>query len=212
MEKIRLHQIFKTGDIAQFSVLLKSKTTEELRDALVEANSGEQQTPVHLAVMNKQVKLITSLAKFLKKAHESGFPGCHSIVNVQDRTGWTPLHVCCSEHEHELAKVLLSFDFTDASICSSDGSLALHYLVRTKDTSAVTIKAVKKIIDLMIQPSRVCKKEFDLNIKSKNGETPLHLACFAGNEEVVKILIHKGADISKLNSKGGELLTLCCSI
>ena len=207
MEKTsnQLQNIFSRGDVDQLSILIKSHTFEELKDLLVEPNYGEQKTLVHLAVMNSQDKIIMSLVKFLKKAHESGL-SCESITNAQDRTGWTPLHICCSGHNYKLAKLLLSFDLTDASICSSDGSLALHYLVRTKDTSSVTIKAVKKIIDLMTQASRVCKTEFGLNVKTKNGETPIHLACFAGNEEIVKILIQKGADISKLNSKGESCL------
>jgi ankyrin repeat protein len=48
-----------------------------------------------------------------------------------------------------------------------------------------------------------------LNAKDVNGQTPLHLACYAGDFKVVKLLVKHGADKSARDRKNLRPLDLC---
>lgn len=42
----------------------------------------------------------------------------------------------------------------------------------------------------------------DVNVRSKCGDSSLHIACEKGNAEIVKLLLSRGADANLLNSNG----------
>lgn len=46
------------------------------------------------------------------------------------------------------------------------------------------------------------EEECDLNARNKYGRTPLDLAALLGREEVVRVLVEKGAEVNLANSSG----------
>ena len=48
----------------------------------------------------------------------------------------------------------------------------------------------------------------DVTLKGPDGNTPLHLAAFFGDEALVKLLLEKGADGKAKNSKGETALDI----
>lgn len=71
---------------------------------------------------------------------------------------------------------------TKVDILDNNGNTALHYAVKHADC----LTAVKLLID----------RNADLNVTNRKGMTPLHIALDQGNEEVIKMLIHAGADLA----------------
>jgi ankyrin repeat protein len=51
-------------------------------------------------------------------------------------------------------------------------------------------------------------KNYDLNDKNINGQTPLHLAIEGGNKEIIKLLIDNGADSNIKDNKGRKPIEL----
>jgi ankyrin repeat protein len=51
-----------------------------------------------------------------------------------------------------------------------------------------------------------------LNIKDKNGDTPLHLAVRSGSLEAARALIEAGADLSLANNEGDTPLQLALEL
>jgi ankyrin repeat protein len=50
----------------------------------------------------------------------------------------------------------------------------------------------------------------DVHVKSNNGWTPLHFACWYGHAEVVKALLEKGADVHAKPNDGKTPLRWAC--
>ena len=74
-----------------------------------------------------------------------------------------------------------------------EGASALHIAV---------LKSNEEIIKILLE------NEADINIKAKDayGGSPLEWACFWGIEEMVELLIGKGANINSKNNMGGTPL------
>lgn len=50
----------------------------------------------------------------------------------------------------------------------------------------------------------------NINIKNKNGDTPLTVACERGYKKVVEYLIEHGTEVNEVNGNGYSPLTLGC--
>ena len=63
------------------------------------------------------------------------------------------------------------------------------------------LKAIKDKKDLSII-EEIIKKGADVNKADKDGQTPLHYACYNGHTETARALIEKEADVNKANKYG----------
>jgi len=50
--------------------------------------------------------------------------------------------------------------------------------------------------------------KYNVNVRNKSGETPLHVAAVAGSKEVLELLITNGADLNAANPRGRTPLHL----
>ncbi|KAL6059543.1 putative ankyrin-repeat protein [Balamuthia mandrillaris] len=151
---------------------------------LVEATNKRGQRALHIAAENGHLPLL----KLLLEKHKAD-------VDAQDRTGFTPLLIACSNNQFALAQYLLreSPRRPDLSLTSVDLSTVLHYFVRMPlPTSAERgdyFFILKSLID-----------ELGADPTNKNGETPLHMAISKENDpQVLQFLIHHQADVDVCN-------------
>ncbi|KAK1931913.1 Tankyrase-2 [Phytophthora citrophthora] len=155
-------------------------------------NTGRlHQLPLHRAAMFGNIRAVELLL-------EAGADPMARDVNL-----WTPLHVeannivqyCASEASAthlSIAHLLLeSSSQVDVNAKSLKGRSPLHIAVRSnkhKNCQAVNSQDRQSIVAYLHE----CKA--DLDLKDNHGETPLLLACRAGDVGVVKFLLAAGCD------------------
>jgi ankyrin repeat protein len=79
------------------------------------------------------------------------------------------------------------------TISTSDGTTALHFLVRFKFDSIPEIEKLQRVWEIMKT------KGASLNAKGRLGEAPLHQAVSRNNMQAVKWLLSSGAEINAAN-------------
>ncbi|CAN0262068.1 unnamed protein product, partial [Laminaria digitata] len=100
--------------------------------------------------------------------------------NVQDEIGCTPLMAACScpQARAEVARLLVEAG-ADPTRASNDGFTPMHSVAQHGHTD---------LVDLLHSSSPAT-----LNLHSTSGETPLFMACYYGQEEVLSRLLSLGA-------------------
>ena len=81
--------------------------------------------------------------------------------NLQDMSGNTPLHLACQHGNYKLAEHLITNCKCDPNVANDNGELPLHVAVAQSQV---------KITKLLASPENV-------NRCTKNGDSPLHVAC-----------------------------------
>lgn len=181
------------------------------------------QTALHVAVGIDDLKVSKLLI-------ESG-----AIVNIQDASGDTPLHLSGNSPMTEL---LLGTGRANPNIPNLDGICALHLAVQRGDVGSVRIllKHYAKVdtadnirwltpLHLVAMPDTgsdarsaiaelLCSvDEPDLNYQDSEGNTPLHYAVQIESRDasnVINALLEKGANPKIPNSRKQEPLLLLC--
>ncbi len=155
-------------------------------------------TPLHKAVEAGDVEQVQSLI--------SG----GADVNARNWSGNTPLHQALRKGDKHIAEVLV-VNGADVNAKNRSGNTPLHYvaagrtppyrlhyLASSNNTlPQSTIRSERKdAAELLIAEGA------DVNIKAKNGDTPLHFAARRGNMDVAEVLIVKGADVNAKDEDG----------
>lgn len=105
----------------------------------------------------------------------------------RDRWGSTPMHEAVHAGHKPVIELFLSKGFPLQAI---GGELVF----------AGAGGGRKEIVELLV------KHGAQIDVKAKNGYTPLHIAVFMGHTEVVGYLIEAGADVHTTTENGGTLL------
>lgn len=172
--------------------------------------------PIVLTILCEQIDI---LSYFIFELHVSLF---------EKRTnGWTPLHYSCCTFNPSCFVRLLSIDYVQKEIdCPVDivsdnpsyKTTALHIAVTNKYYSQALVltrsfpdilytydEANKKYIKLD-EPIKSTYPHSNVNQISATGNTPLHIAVYLKDIDLISILIHGGADPYVPNSNGVHAL------
>ncbi|CAG2218602.1 unnamed protein product [Mytilus edulis] len=126
-------------------------------------------------------------------------------VNISTSEGITPLMLACKENHISVVETLLVSNANVAQ-CNEDKCSPLEYACTPGNTDIINVLlehganinwANKKELPLFI-----LHKNADINSKDLFGGTPLHEACFKGDNEIIKILLKKGAKINITDNSG----------
>ncbi|KAL3873336.1 hypothetical protein ACJMK2_036468 [Sinanodonta woodiana] len=107
--------------------------------------------------------------------------------------GKTPVILACEKGNSEQLKKLLDAG-ADVTVKDEEGKTALHYCADNLET-----QCAEMLLDANITL---------LNIQDEQMYTPMHMAVLAGNENFLKLLIERGADIHCLDENYHTLVHL----
>src|SRR5438128_2133014 len=99
--------------LAAVATVLAVVMPSEADPSLVNTNNEAGQTPLYLAVQNRQKEEVESL---LRQGAD---------VNAKNRVGWTPLHLAVQLEQREVAELLLDKG-AEVNVKDSRGQTPLH--------------------------------------------------------------------------------------
>lgn len=204
-----LFLICKKGNREQADYIL-----EQFPD-LKNTQNNEGQTPLHVAITNKNSDIIsilldsnvdlqkkdtygnTSAMRALKdndiKTVKSIIEKEPTVLNIPNNDKETPLKIAFEKKQYDLAELLInnnaSLDFTD-----KDGNTPLHYAV---------IQQNKHLVDLIIK-----KNPKAADIQNNNQEAPLNFAIKSEAYDIAELLIANNANLFFKDSEGYTALHL----
>jgi ankyrin repeat protein len=136
--------------------------------------------PIHLATVNRHEKIVRMLL-------ESHTVDTGNVINQQTSIShFTPLHLASQDGDTEIVRLLLERK-ANANIPDFSNSTAL---------SIAAEEGHEYIVELLLSCQHF---PVDINIRDNHGDTALHRAAYAGNDNIVIKLLKAGADKSLLN-------------
>lgn len=97
-----------------------------------------------------------------------------SIINQQDVTGDTPLHVALKNNNYDTVNMLLNFPNIDINAQNQQGNTPLHLAIMKNNNNAIEILLSKKA---------------DINVKNNNQDNALYTAIDYSNVKAVEKLV-----------------------
>lgn len=116
-------------------------------------------------------------------------------VNAQNKFERTPLSISCWYKYTEVAKTLLDHK-ASINLVDKAGNSPLHLAF----SNVGTVHDTTSLVELLT------KEGANVNSKTKNLETPSHLAAKVGAVQSLKLLVAAGADLFALDKEGRNLL------
>ncbi|XP_048249108.1 serine/threonine-protein phosphatase 6 regulatory ankyrin repeat subunit B-like [Haliotis rufescens] len=114
-------------------------------------------------------------------------------ANIQGHNGWTPVMHAARAGQKNVFDLLVSHE-ADLKLTDDYKDNVLHAACQGGSTAIV-----EKLLSM-----------FDVNVKGKNGRTPVMHAVVAGQKNVFNMLVSERADLKRLDDSGNNLLHLAC--
>ena len=198
----KLNAMLHNGEIRNLALQRDTESDEggrnEKDDTSMTARSlsgGDSYSSIFCACENGDLK---ALQEFFRNGIRT-FAGISKIdVDKQDSDGFTPLMIAAACGRRACVDLLLRKKANVALKTKDQQVLAIHLAAR-----AGSVEIVQKL--LRIDPSL-------LNVKTKNGDTPVVYACMGAHLKVVKTLINAGADLNMKAQDGGTVLMIVATL
>ncbi len=154
----------------------------------INAKNKAGERPLHVAVSAGSVGAVKRLVK------AGANPSTWFIFEGEK---YNLFHIAMGFSNNEVIKTVLESPLLEINAVTGYGKKsALHFAAEMGNSRAIDLLAAKRA---------------DLDIKAKNGDTPLHLAIRSGSLKAGRALIEAGADSSLANDEGVQPLMIAAA-
>jgi len=198
----KFYNAILAGDLEKVKSLIAQGLT------LKGTTEAHSQTPLHVAAYGGHAELVKYFLTV--KDQDIGNPE----IDAKDKAGWTALHCAASPGHLAICEYLLEMG-ASPSATNNDKNTTLHFLARRNPlTTIISPKEFKKNKNknqspIVLEDSlyfKVMKTLIDkgasIDAQNNQGDTPLHQAVSAENEDGVKMLLKLRAAPHVTNSLG----------
>lgn len=109
-------------------------------------------------------------------------------------------HIVCYFGLVKLFDIFMKHQWFDLKKVDDDGLVPIHWAVRNE----FELDDVKLTVEKLIEYGA------SVNVKDKDGRTPLYYACHYGNLQVAQLLVDKHAQLNDVNKEGETALIASC--
>ncbi|KAL7296064.1 hypothetical protein TKK_0010618 [Trichogramma kaykai] len=227
-----LHSVCQMeGDEKKLAKTLLELSDEKYRPVQVDAWDKSGRTPLNLALLNDNARVMTLLLergadpnstneegqtplhvvcrrqgdpeKLVKKFLRINEKSSHPVrVDARDRLGHTPLHLALMEGNAEVAKFLLKRG-ANPNLANYLGLTCLHIICQKENDDDDSARMLFKIADKQ-------RRRVEVDARDNKGNTPLHLAMSYGHKNLIGLLLRRGADPNRANAEGWTCLHFVC--
>ena len=151
------------------------------------ANAKEGGSPLHFAVADGYTNVIIELIK----------QGAN--VEITDSRGLTPIILAAASGDGECVATLLKDGKADGGAILTGGLTVLHMCAEMEEEDEAVIST-----NALLNTGNGIKS---VNMKSHDGDLPIHLAANVGNEQVVRILYPHSTELGKNNISVEDIIS-----
>ncbi|KAF3692142.1 B-cell lymphoma 3 protein [Channa argus] len=157
--------------------------TENLLSGIALATHQDEDgdTPLHIAVVQGELAVVSTLIHFLLLAQRS--------PDIYNNLRQTPLHLAVITQQPDMVDALLRAG-ADPAALDRHGQTSFHLCCEYNQYECLSV---------VLSSSPTC-----LEIKNFDGFTPLHLAVLRGHKDLARMLLDGGADINAMDIKSGQ--------
>ncbi|KAJ8669780.1 hypothetical protein QAD02_001039 [Eretmocerus hayati] len=165
-----LHIACMRGNLEVVKVLL-SKSKREALDAAVKTSSmyWSQFTPLHFAVLFEQIEVVEYLLN------------CGSDMTIKDTKELTPLHLAYEQRNEMIIDMLLAAQAYKFTNPTNAQRLSHFHIACARDNVLIV--------------EHFMKSDVDINLKTKDGWSPIHFAIYYECHNVVNLLSKHGVNL-----------------
>jgi ankyrin repeat protein len=162
------------------------KKLVEADPAIVNIQNSDGETPLFVAVHEEHPEIVTYLI-------ENGADVNHKST----KDGWTVLHIACFLKNAEIVNILLDNN-VDINVTSNTGATPLYLVCEHGSHNEMSIDI---IYDLILAAEELGVLAEYINKKEEHGYFPLYVACKNGDNDIVELLLEKGANLEEKNEQ-----------
>ena len=173
--------------------LKKVKKLVEADPAIVNIQNSDGETPLFVAVHEEQENIVKYLI-------DNGA----DINHKSTKDGWTVLHIACSLKNIEIVELLLDNE-ADINLTTNKGATPLYLICEYGTHAESSTEIINALLDAA---EKLGEEEEYINKKAEFGFFPLYIACKKGDNDIVEILIDRGANVSERTEQGVTALNI----
>lgn len=154
-------------------------------------------TLLHMAIIQGYMEATFNLIKIAPHSY---------LLNIQNDDGQTPLHLAVLSQQPKIVRRLILAG-ANPSLRTFHGNTPLHLACTTGDLASVKalidpINSIEKNCFLIGEKIQILSQ--DLEQRNYNGQTCLHIAASSDQVELVRLLVHRGADLNAREGLAGR--------